>query len=94
MSVELATEKYLDGKGEGLLGQFASNKGYSDLIAAAKKYPAFEKFVEDGATENVGPVCKDLEKMAASAPDDVASTAAALLKLMRGKKFVMIARGI
>ena len=92
MSIELADERYLDGKGVGLLGQFASNKGYSDLLAAAKT-PALRRFFKTGATEDVKKVKSELRALSLTAPKDVAETALALEKLLGNLKFAMIARG-
>ena len=95
MSVELANAKWIDGGPDGLLGQFASTRGYSDLITAtsAEDYPAMADLFEKGASENIDRICKELEKFAAGEPSDVASTAAALLELVKGQEFVMVTNG-
>ena len=58
MSIELANEKWIDGDESGILGQFASTRGYSDLIRAAYSYTALSRFFERGATEDVVEVKK------------------------------------
>jgi hypothetical protein len=95
MSVELANEKWLDGDEAGLLGQFASTKGYSDLILAAEHgdYPELEQWFESGVTDRVAEVQKELERMSASAPSDIASTASALLELTKGQDLLIVTNG-
>jgi hypothetical protein len=98
MSIELANEKWLDGNKRGLLGQFASTRGYSDLIAAveakAADYPALDLFFERGATDQVDQVRKELAKLAAETDgDDVASTARALSRLAKGQELIIITNG-
>ena len=92
MSLELADERWLDKDPNGLLGQFASTKGYSDLIEAATT-PALCRFFKLGATEECAKVRSELRALALHAPKDVASTALALEKLMAGLKFAMITNG-
>jgi len=93
MSVELANEKYLDGDEDGLLGQFASNQGYTSLISAARGYETLSRFFADGATEDVDQVREELEDLAASGPSDVRSTAKALLDLTDGQDCLIITNG-
>jgi hypothetical protein len=97
MSLELANGNWLDGDESGLLGQFASTLGYSDLIAHSQGYPALESFFRKGATEQVPQVRTELEKLAGHAPAmppaDVASTAKALMQLSEGQNFLIITNG-
>ena len=96
MSIELANEKWIKGSRKGLLGQFASTKGYSDLIAAARatEYPTLADFFEEGVTEQVADVRKELAKLAkASDNADVASTARALRRLAEGQEMIVITNG-
>ena len=94
MSIELATLKYLDGDDNASLGQFASNKGYSDLIQAAKPYSALNRLVSIGASDDCPAVSKDLDKLIAAAPDtDIAETAKTLQKLLQKQTFVIVTRG-
>ena len=93
MSVEVATEKWLDGHESGLLGQFASTRGYSDLIKAANGYAALSKFFNDGATDNVKAVQSELSELAKHGRADVKSTAQALLDLSKGQEFLVITNG-
>jgi hypothetical protein len=92
--MELATEKYLSGDFTGLLGQFASTKGYSDLIAAATHDPILMKFFHDGATENTIVVRSRLMQLAIHAQPDVAHTARGLAQMMQGQHFVMVTQGM
>ena len=94
MSVELANEKWIDGGNpDGLLGQFASTQGYSDLIAATVKFPALVDFFDKGATEDVDGVAKELQQVISKAPKEIASTAKALLDLAKGQDFLVITNG-
>ena len=94
VSLELANEKFLDGGNpDGLLGQFASTQGYSELIAACAKFPALSDFFDKGATEDVDAVLKELGQVIAKAPKDIASTATALRDLAKGQDFLMITNG-
>ena len=88
MSVEI-------GNGTELLGQFASNKGYSDLIhATAKDYPALKKFFSYGATDDISNVERELVVLADVSEDaDVVSTAKALAGLIDGQDVAVITNG-
>ncbi len=93
MSIELADARWADGTGKGLLGQFASTRGYSDLIAAAKT-PALRKFFKNGSTSDVKACMSELRALAINSPKDVASTAMALESLMRrAGKLAIITNG-
>jgi len=80
------------------LGQFASNKGYTDLIdaadAAADKYPALQGLFDTGRSKNVAKVITELNTLAATASKDVASTARTLVSLIAGKKKIVISDGV
>ena len=96
MSIELANEKWLGHNPNGLLGQFASTKGYSDLIAATGKgYPALEDWFESGVTGNVKGCRAELKKLAedSKTPKDIASTANALRDLVDGLEVAIITNG-
>ena len=95
MSMSLANSKWLEGDESGLLGQFASNSGYSALIFAAEHgdYPELNRWFESGVTDRVAEVQKELERMAASAPSDIASTASALLALTKGQDLLIVTNG-
>jgi hypothetical protein len=45
------------------LGQFASNSGYRDLIAAAAGCPALDRLFETGESSNVPAVIRALNKI-------------------------------
>jgi hypothetical protein len=79
------------------LGQFASNKGYSDLIAAVDEedgYNSLKAFLEAGMTKDVVGVGADLLSFSNSADKEVAMTAVGLERLLRGQKIaVMITDG-
>jgi hypothetical protein len=95
MSMNLANSKWLEGDESGLLGQFASNSGYSALIFAAEHgdYPELEQWFESGVTDRVAEVQKELEHLVASASSDVASTASALLELTKGQDLLIVTNG-
>ena len=93
MSIELANEKWLGHLPSGLLGQFASTKGYSDLIAASANYPTLRDFFKDGVTGDVDKVRAELKQLAAEADPDVASTAKALRDLAEGQEIIMVTNG-
>jgi hypothetical protein len=95
MSMSLANSRWLEGNEEGLLGQFASNSGYSALILAAEHgdYPELEQWFESGVTDRVAEVQKELERMSASASSDVVSTASALLELTKGQDLLIVTNG-
>ena len=93
MSIELANEKWMDGDERGLLGQFASTRGYSDLVRAAFSYPALARFLELGATEKVDDVRGELKELARRASKDVASTAKALLDLSDEQTMLIVTNG-
>jgi uncharacterized iron-regulated protein len=87
MSYEVANHKES-------LGQFASNKGYGDLIEAATCYKAAAEFFRTGVTEDVRAVIKDLRDIAEKAVPDVAETAKTLAKLIKGQKIAIITDGV
>ncbi len=97
MSMYLANEKWLDGRGKGLLGQFASTKGYSDLIAAVEgeKYRALNEFFEHGVTGDVKTCRAELKKLADDPKTDAdgATTANALRDLVDGLEVAIITNG-
>jgi len=74
------------------LGQFASGKGYQDLIDAGKGSPALEKLFDAGESDDVPGVIEALSKIEGS--DDVVSTAAGLAKLIEGQKSILISDGL
>jgi broad specificity phosphatase PhoE len=87
MSVAIADEN-------GPYAQIASNRGYSDLIAAADADPTLKTFFYHAILEGVGPihnVADHLENL--KAPADVAHTAQGLAALMRGRDLVLLTRG-
>jgi hypothetical protein len=93
MSIELANARWLDGHEDGLLGQFASTRGYSDLIRAASSYAALSELFRDGATEKVDEARKELAQLVKRGSPDVASTARALLELSDGQEMLIITNG-
>ena len=95
MSLELANEKWLGHNPSGLLGQFATTGGYTDLIAAAnaKDYPTLYQFFEDGVTGDVDDVRAELKMLIAVAPKDVASTARAMRDLAEGQDIIIVTNG-
>jgi len=80
---------------EELLGQFATNKGYADLIEAAQGLPVLEDFFENGETERVPEVVTALRVMAHVTDDsDIKTTARGLADLIKGQKSVMVTDGM
>ena len=88
MSYEVANDKTL-------LGQFASNGRYSDLIAAVTaKIPALRSLVTHGASEDVPAVVKDLDVLIdGDVAADVKSTAKALRDLIKDEDLIIITDG-
>jgi hypothetical protein len=89
MSWNLANEKWIEftargaggddesgvGDESGLLGQFASGRGLSDLVKLVKAssgYPALSDFLLHGVTDHVAEVREELGRLAEHAPADVA----------------------
>jgi len=86
-----------------ILGQCASNYGYTLLIQAVEadgSLTQLDKFLETGLTENIDGVISDLERFASSirrkqpnGGKDLQSTALGMADLMRGQKFVGVTQG-
>ncbi len=95
MSMELANELWLGHNPNGLLGQFASTQGYTDLIAAAKraKLPTLIEFFRDGVTGDVDLVRQELSALEADADKDVASCAKEMRKLAEGQTMIIVTNG-
>jgi hypothetical protein len=89
----------IGGAGESL-GQFASNAGYSDLIAAAKEMSRAESrkiraFFRTGETSDVPAVMKELRALAKDSPTaDVKETATGLALLLANEKAAIISNGM
>ena len=84
MSMEVASER-------GSLGQFASNRGYSDLIlAVGDNYPTLADWFETGVTEKISDATKELKQLAAKADSDVAETAHTLAGLISDEDVAVI----
>jgi hypothetical protein len=111
MSWNLANEKWIEftargaggddesgvGDESGLLGQFASGRGLSDLVKLVKAssgYPALSDFLLHGVTDHVAEVREELGRLAEHAPADVASTAKALSELAEGQELIIITNGV
>lgn len=91
MSIEL-------GNAAGSIDQFASNKGYSDLIAASQNNAVLKQFFDDGHAADsltVKAVVSALKALAAApaTATDVASTAKGLAYAMAGEDLVYIFNG-
>lgn len=86
MSMELANERES-------LGQFATNKGYTQLIRAAKPYPALNQFFREGATKDIAGCRSELAALAKVSGSEVADTARALSSLMDGQKVAVVTSG-
>lgn len=74
------------------LGQFASGRGYQDLIDAAKDSPALNKLIDVGESDDVAAIIEELNKIEGSA--DVVSTATGLAKMIEGQKSILISSGV
>jgi hypothetical protein len=88
MSIELANHS-------AVLGQVASNSGYSELIAAGKDNEALESFFERGYTDDIDGCVAGLHKLATDdkTGKDVATTASHLAGMMQGEKFAILTDG-
>ena len=90
MSVEIGNE---DGH---LLGQFASNLGYTELIEAARDYPALMQFFNTGyaVDDGIKTAHEELKQLAESHESaDVAKTALGLSSLIGSESLVYITNG-
>ena len=86
MSYEVANES-------GSLGQFASNGGYADFIAAAHS-PALRSLIEHGASEDVPAIVRELDKLASEEKDlDVVTTIKTLKGLIEDEDLIVITNG-
>jgi hypothetical protein len=88
MGLNLANYDWVQGKSSGLLGQFASTLGYTELISAARghEYPALAAFFGSGVSDDIAGIRRELTQMIAShASADVRSTARDLRKLTAGQ---------
>ena len=92
MSYELASES-------GPIDQFASGKGYADLIHAigSSKYPALRSLVVHGATEHVSACISELGRLSHVLGENndsgVVTTAKGLARLMHGLDIAIITDG-
>ena len=78
-----------------LLGQFASNKGYDDLIQAAAGSRCLSSFFHHGVTRDVQTCVAELDKLAlAVKDDDIATTATALANLIQHERVAVITNGV
>lgn len=90
MSVELGTDK-------GIVGQFASGMGYSELIAAAGENEALKPLFDEGyldGKEAVSAAVKALNDLADTSDKTVADTANGLAEMMDGEDLVFITSGV
>ena len=87
MSIEIGNE-------EKLLGQIASNRGYSDLIAVAKR-PVLRTLFSGGFTTHVDTCVEALNDLAddPKTNKNVADTARNMAKMMAGESFIVITDG-
>lgn len=88
MSIEVANQSGI------VLGQFASNLGYTDLISASKHDDLLAGFFEAGFVQGKGGVAmvaSALRKL--SGGKDVKTTAKGLADLIDGEKSVFITNG-
>jgi hypothetical protein len=88
MSLNLANYDWIDGKEDGLIGQFATTLGYTELIAAARghDYPVLADFFAHGVSADIKGIRRELRILATHhSSADVRSTALALRQLTRGQ---------
>lgn len=80
---------------DGIIGQFASGKGLSDLTSTLAAYPALAKLFKDGATKNIVLCSVELNRLAKTTCDmSVRTTATTLANLLRGQRLVSITQGV
>lgn len=80
--------------GDDIEWQFASNKGYSDLIEAARQSPSLKMFFDAASADGkdvVHHVCEQLRAL--KAPRDVLNTAVGLADMIDGEDLVFITNG-
>lgn len=79
----------------GMIDQFASGMGYTDLCAAASGNAVLRDFFDNGFIEDdeVPAVISELEKLAAKAPEDIADTAKTLARLIKDQEVAIIYTG-
>jgi hypothetical protein len=88
MSLNLANYDWVKGHADGLIGQFATTLGYTELIAAARghEYPVLAAFFGSGVSDDLAGIRRECQKLADShASADVRSCALALKKLTVGQ---------
>lgn len=76
------------------LGQFASNKGYADLVEASKSNPTLKMFFDAGSADGmhvVAAVAKALRKLVCK--PDIEETAHGLADMIEGEDLVYITDG-
>jgi hypothetical protein len=88
MSLSVANYDWIRGKSSGILGQFASTLGYTELISAARarEYPALAAFFGSGVSDDVTAIRSELAALAAATRDpNVRGCAIALRRLTAGQ---------
>jgi len=87
VSVSVATES-------SVLGQFASNNGYQQLVKASSIYRYLTSFFENGASEHIPEVQKELAMLIKYCKNaDIVSSAKELSKLLEGQDCVVVTDG-
>lgn len=84
MSLSLANYDWIKGKRSGLIGQFATTLGYTELISAARghEYPALAAFFGSGVSDDLAGIRSELYSLAsATTSKDVRSCAIQLRRL-------------
>jgi hypothetical protein len=76
----------------GSLGQFASNRGYGDLIAAGSRHPPLKQLFETGESSDVPGVIAALNRI--ESPPDVKTTAHGLARMIVDQTSIMISDGL
>jgi hypothetical protein len=79
---------------DGIIGQFATITGLSELRAASTHEPALWDFFQQGHTKNIELCVQQLAKVAkATKSADVKSCALGLAKMMKSQTLVSITQG-
>jgi hypothetical protein len=78
-----------------ILGQFASNTGYADLIATATEdLAALNSLIEHGVSENVPAVVTDLDRLMKQVRDkDVRSVITNLREMIKKQDLIVVTQG-
>jgi|ERR1700735_979750 len=88
MSLSVANYDWVKGKDSGILGQFATTLGYTELISAARghEYPVLAAFFGSGTSDDLAGILSELKSLAdATSSANVRGCAIALRRLTAGQ---------